>query len=114
MLISSIDLDKKLKELENIGIDLSNNPSLLGQEIMYIFSMIKNCEKLELADDYFAMLEKIQATLALLLYKENLGLPDSLRWFTNDFDRIDDQELKQHIFSKIKEGSYTFGKKLRD
>jgi len=65
-----------------------------------------------MANQFFDILEIIQFTLGRLLYKYELNLSDSLKLFTKDFDRIDDNDLGQYIFKQIKQNKYRFGQKL--
>ena len=106
------NLKKELEEIENEGGILSQKLFLLKQEIQYIFLKIKTSDNIEVANPYFNLLQKIQFTLSSLVYKDNLGLPDIFFWFIKDFDRLDDLELRNYIFRKIKNDEYFFGQQL--
>lgn len=110
--ICNQEIQKELIEIEHVGTNLIQKLTLLSQKIKYIFSKIKSFDNVESAHDYFNTLELIESTLTALIYKENLGLPDALMQLTYDFDRIDDKNLREYIFNKIKTGDYYFGKKL--
>jgi hypothetical protein len=52
------------------------------------------------------MLDKIQSALACLLYKYDIGMPDRLMRFVQDFDNF--AETKEYYFEKILSGEYSF------
>jgi hypothetical protein len=104
--VSSEEIKNELKEIEDLGINLSRNLSLLSQKIKYIISKIKSCETMKYARDYFVLLEKIQSTLACLVFKENIGIPEHLRNFVSDFDNL--EQDKEYYFKQIKNGEYFF------
>lgn len=106
-------MDKKLKHIEKLSTNLTQELSLLDQEIRYIFSTIKSCDTLESTHNYFDELQKIQSVLAALIYRDKLGLEEKFYLFTKDFDRIDDYELREYIFNKLKNNEYHFGKELK-
>lgn len=108
--IQKNDIENELKDIEQLGKQFVQKISLLKHEIKYIFSKIKACETSQIAQNYFNILQKIQETLTILIYKENLGLPETLIIFTSDFDRIDDPELRERMFIRIKNEQYQFGK----
>jgi hypothetical protein len=104
--VSLEEIKNELKEIESLGINLSRNLSLLSQKIKYIVSKIKSCETIKSAHNYFILLEKIQSTLACLVFKEEIGIPIHLRNFVSDFDNI--EQDKEYYFKQIKNGEYRF------
>jgi hypothetical protein len=100
------EIKNELKEIEDLGINLARNLSLLSQKIKYIISRIKTCETLESADNYFNLLDIIISTLNLLVYKEEIGISDRLSKFMHNFDNI--HENKEYYFKKIKSKEYSF------
>ncbi len=83
---------------------IQKNLPLLEEEIKNVFSSITLCKSLQAAEGYFNSLEPAQTALAKLAFKEGLALSNYLQNFVRDFDRIDDQELKEYLF--IKKGTY--------
>lgn len=103
---SSEEVNNELKEIENLGINLTRTLSLLSQKIRHIILKIKACETVDSAQEYFDLLDKIQSTLACLVFKEEIGIPDKLRNFVSDFDNL--EQYKEYYFNKIKTGEYIF------
>jgi tRNA G37 N-methylase TrmD len=109
--ISESAIENELKALREQAASLSNNLLLLGQEIKYMINQLKSCSANE-QQKYFFLLQNIQGALATIFYKEDLNLPQHLIWFVGDFERIDDDEYKKYLLSKIQSGEYSFGRKL--
>lgn len=95
----------EVKSIEKEGADLALKLSLLYQKIKYIISKIESCPTAESANEYFDLLDKIQESLASLVFKCEIGIPDHLFRFVSDFDNID--HYKDHLFKKIKNGKYS-------
>ncbi len=106
LFISHKEIKVELKSIENLGSSLIRELSLLSQKIKYVFSKIKACEAIIDAEEYFILLDEIQTTLALLMFKGELGLPEKLKKFVQDFDNIEYD--KQYYFEKIKSNEYHF------
>lgn len=104
--ISTGDIEKHLEQIKKMGFDLSQKLALLSQEIASVFSQIQSCKNIELAHEYFDILDKIQITLALLVHQNDIGIPDKLWKFMSDFDNF--EGVKEHYFEKIKNGEYKF------
>ncbi len=104
--INMQELETELKDMQQIADTLNIHFPLLSQKVTYIFSKIKNCETLQEASNYFEMLDKIQSGLACLLYKYDIGMPDRLIRFVQDFDNF--EEAKKQYFTRIKSGEYSF------
>lgn len=104
--VSIDDIKSELKQIEDIGLSLSRNFSLLSQKIKYIVSKIKNCETLHTAEEYFDLLDRIQGVLARLAFGEEIGIPDRLRKFVSDFDNLEGN--KEYLFEEIRGERYTF------
>ena len=107
LFIDSEEILNETREIENEAANLALQLSLLSQKIKYIFSKIKSLPSIELAQDYFDLLEKIQAILASIVFKYNIGLSDSLHKFVQDFDNFD-YHNQIYLFQQIKSGKYSF------
>ncbi len=99
-------IEIEIKEIEHEGTNLALKLSLLSQNIKYIFSKIESSPSIELANEYFDLLEKIQRVLSSLIFKHEIGIPDRLYRFVQDFDNLD--HYKDYYFKKIKSGKYSF------
>lgn len=106
LFISHKEIKVELKSIENLGSSLIRELLLLSQKIKYVFSKIKSCEAIIDAEEYFILLGEMQTVLALLMFKEELGLPEKLQRFVQDFDNIEYD--KQYYFEKIKSDEYHF------
>ena len=100
------EIKTELKQIEETGLRLTEQLALLNQYLVFIFAQIKACENQEAANEYFEMLEAIQSTLAMLIYGQDIILPDSLWRFAHDFDHL--TEERQFYFQKIRSGDYVF------
>jgi hypothetical protein len=99
-------IEIEMKEIENESASLALKLSLLSQSIKYIFSKIKLSPSIELANEYFDLLEKIQRILSTLIFKHEIGISDRLYRFVQDFDNLD--HYKNYYFKEIKNGKYFF------
>jgi len=106
LFISPEEIMNEALEIEKEGATLALKLSLLSQKIKYIFPKIASSPSIESADSYFNLLENIQGILARLAYEHDLGLPDRLHRFVQDFDNLD--HYKDHLFQEIKGGKYLF------
>jgi hypothetical protein len=106
LFISLSEIEKDLKQIEDLGINLTQRLTLLSQSVKYIFSQIKTCATIEAAHDYFIILDKIQSSLVSLACEEDINVPERLSRFVSDFDNF--KEAKEYYFPKIKSGEYTF------
>ncbi len=106
LFISLTEIEKDIKQTEQLGTHLNDRLNLLDQNVRYIFSQIKVCDNMEKANWYFMILDKIQASLISLVCKENINLSDRLFKFVKDFDNF--EEAKKYYFPKIKSGEYSF------
>ncbi|HRN77748.1 MAG TPA: hypothetical protein PLU71_00770 [Candidatus Dependentiae bacterium] len=104
--ITPSDIKKDIKEIEQLGAQVSQRLNLMAQNIKYIFSKIKLCENIESAENYFEILDDIQSMLSILVYKYDMGIPDRLWRFMSDFDNF--EEAKKYYFPQIKSGEYSF------
>jgi len=104
--ISMQELETELKDMQQIAKTLNIHFPLLSQKVAYIFSKIKEYKTMQEAEHYFEMLDKIQSGLACLLYKYNIGIPDRLVRFVQDFDNF--EQAKEYYFKKIISGEYSF------
>jgi hypothetical protein len=104
--ISYDEIKKELRKIEELGITLTQRLSLLEQNIVYIFSQIKLCKNMEIAQKYFEILDSIQITLSILVHRESINISDRLWRFMSDFDNF--EEVKNDYFEKIKNGEYRF------
>ncbi len=106
LFISLSEIEKDLKQIEDLGINLTQRLTLLSQTVKYIFSQIKTCETIETANEYFMILDKIQSSLVTLVCEEEINIPERLSKFVSDFDNF--EEAKEYYFPKIKSGEYIF------
>lgn len=106
LFISSSEIERDLKQIEDLGTNLNQRLTLLSHTVKYIFSQIKTCETIENADDYFIILDKIQSSLISLVCGEDINLPERLSRFVSDFDNF--EKAKRYYFPKIKSGEYNF------
>jgi hypothetical protein len=101
------ELDFELKSIQQVGEVLDIHFPLLSQKVAYIFDKIETCKTFEEADSYFEILDKIQSSLAYLLYKYDIGLPDRLLRFTRDLDNLE-PIYRKYYFEKIRLKEYSF------
>lgn len=104
--INTQEIKDELDNMQQMAEIFRTKFSLLSQNINYIFSKIKDCKTIQDANKYFELLEKIQGTLARLLYEYKIGMPDRLIRFVQDFDNF--EEVKEYYFKKIILGEYAF------
>jgi len=100
------EIEKELKNMQEVLESFKSKFSLFSQTIAYIFDKIKRCNTLQEAHDYFDVLDKIQIGLACLLFKYNIEIPCRLERFVRDFDNF--EEAKYIYFDRIKTGEYKF------
>lgn len=110
-LINKVDIDLDLIQLEKLAENLSNRIQLIDQTTKYIFSKLTSCDQNE-ANAYFDILMDIQSVLSKIQNLYDINLPKTLKFFVNDFDRIDDMETRLYILDKIQNSEYHFGQKL--
>ncbi len=104
--ISYEEIDNDMKQIEEIGKILTCRLGLIEQNLVYIFSQIKLCNSVDVVQEYFKCLDRIQAALALIVHKENISISDRLWRFMSDFDNF--EEAEKIYFEKIKNGEYVF------
>jgi hypothetical protein len=100
------EIEKDLEQIQAIGLNLAQKLILLSQSIAHIFLEIRSCEDIASAHGCFDLLDKIQRTLALLVHRDDIGIPDRLWKFMSDFDNF--EAVKEYYFEKIKNGEYQF------
>ena len=86
---------------------LAKNASLIQKELNSLLERIKRSSSLEKAESIFELLEEIQLVLAKATFKDEVILTPQLRRFVYDFDRIDDEAMRAHLYDKIRLGEYT-------
>lgn len=106
LFISLAEIERDVKQIEELGKHLNERLNLLNQNVGYIFSQIKICDNMEKVNWYFMILDKIQGSLISLVCEENINLPDKLFRFVKDFDNF--EQAKKYYFPKIKSGEYSF------
>lgn len=79
---------------------------LTENKIKSLFSSIESANSFEECGEFFSELEKIQTELAVLVFKEQVEVSTKLRKFVRDFDRLDDIDLRQNMFTKIQKREY--------
>ncbi len=82
------------------------NLDFIQKQIELLFDLIKETKNIDEAELIFKILEEIQFVLAKGIFKDKLEVNQFLRQFVYDFDRIDDDETKIHLFNKIKSLEY--------
>ncbi|TET06851.1 hypothetical protein E3J79_00630 [Candidatus Dependentiae bacterium] len=100
-----ISLLEQLSKEKTKDVIIKKIPSVV-KEINKLLLKIKECKKIEAANKYFDLLEKIQFVLAKLLYIENIDMQTDLKKFIGDFDRLDDSMLREYLFKEIKENKH--------
>src|SRR5438309_11752 len=105
--INMQELETELKDMQQIAETLNIHFTLLSQKVAYIFSKIKECKTIQEAEAYFEFLETIKTGLACLFYKYDIGIPDRLIRFVQDFDNLE-PIYKEYYFKKITSGEYSF------
>lgn len=78
------------------GLDFVEN------EIQLLFSAIAHTKGINEAELIFKNLEEIHFVLAKAVFKEGLNVSPFLSEFIYDFDRIDDIDVKNFQYQKIK------------
>jgi hypothetical protein len=106
LFVSLDEIKSELKEIELLGTDLCRKVLLLGQKIGYILSKIKACETEEAAEYYFSLLDELHETLAVLVFKDEIMIPEILRNFVSHFDNLEGN--KKYLFREIKNGHYNW------
>jgi len=71
------------------------------------YVLIKKCKIVEEADGYFDLLQKTQELLARLFFKQEITMSKGLEKFVSDFDRVDDNWLRDYLFNAIKRDEYS-------
>lgn len=74
----------------------------IENEISLLFNAIRKTHHINEASTELKKLENIQFVLAKAIFKNQLKVSPFLRDFVSDFDRIDDDDMKKHIYVKIK------------
>ncbi len=96
-------MDNFIKLIENeLYSHKSFNLEFIQKQIELLFTIIKRTKSIEEAELTFKILEEIQFVLARAIFKDKLEVSQFLRQFVHDFDRIDDDETKIHLFNQIK------------
>ena len=85
-----------------------NNLLEIEGGIQNTLNKIKACNSLDEAEVHFNLLDKAQFFLAKMSFKEKVPLSVNLRKFVYDFDRLDDLEQKEYLYSTIKSGGDYF------
>jgi len=76
----------------------------IQKELEILLNKIKATNSIGEVMILFDTLEKIQFILAKAVFNDNLVVPPNIKKFIYDFDRIDDEEIRYYLYSKIKEG----------
>jgi hypothetical protein len=104
--ISYDDINRDMKQIEELGAVLAERLALLEKTLVYIFAQIKESDDGEAMQGYFECLDRIQLCLALLVCQESISISDRLHRFMKDFDNF--EQAKEYYFEKIRNGEYTF------
>jgi hypothetical protein len=89
-------------ELIESNLAHKNGLEFIEQEIKLLFSTIASTNKIDDAELLFKNLEDVQFVLAKSIFKNGTEVTPFLRKFVYDFDRIDDKETKENLYSRIK------------
>jgi competence transcription factor ComK len=73
------------------------------EEIKLLFFKISKTKNIDDAALMFQNLEEIQFTLAKAIFKNEIEVTQFLRQFVYDFDRIDDEEIRNVLYKKIQD-----------
>ena len=93
-------------ESDNSQLNFSTELNDLEIQINDLFFKIKKINSLELASDYFDLLGEAQSVVSKLIFDKELEVSNSIWKFFKDFDRIDDNRVREYIFQEIKNGRY--------
>jgi hypothetical protein len=85
----------------------STQKRFIENEIEKILLSIRDADRLESANIFFEFLNRIQTELAKLLFKKEIDMPNGLKRFVRDFDRVDDFDMRIFLFKKIKWENYS-------
>ena len=80
---------------------INKNMNFAERIIKLLFDEIRNTKDIDDAELLFKNLEDVQFILAKAVFKENQDVSSFLRQFIYDFDRIDDEDVKKDLYSKI-------------
>jgi len=102
-------LGKVLEEIDSnpIKSNISWELVYLEKVVRTLLAKIKDSNNIQQAEIYFDILQNIQDALAKLSFKYDVKLSASLNKFVSDFDRLDDHELRDYLFNKIKHNLYS-------
>jgi hypothetical protein len=84
---------------------LPGGMEFIEKEIELLYKAIEQTHEIHEADLIFKNLEDIQFILAQAVFKDGIKISPFLRQFVYDFDRIDDIEVKEYQYKKIKQQS---------
>ncbi len=92
------------KVIELIENNLGHKDGLeyVEKEIKVILLKISNTKEIKEAELFFKQLEEIQFVLAKSLFKYEVEVTPFLREFVYDYDRLDDLQLKETLYNRIK------------
>lgn len=97
------DIILELKKIEDEEIEFYNiKLPLLENEVLYNVAKIRECKELSFANKYFDILQQIQETFGLLLYKYYVNVSTILDDFQYRSDRLDANWSRGVIFQEIK------------
>lgn len=86
--------------------DIISKLPILAEKINHIILKIKLCNDITEAEEYFALLERIQSLISRLKFNQEIEIWGTLWKFARDFERIDTQIMQEILFKEIKLGSY--------
>ena len=104
---SLVDLLLQLEEVTT-NKHLHYHMELLEYNLHHLFKKIESYETLEEADVDFSLLIYIKNLLKKLKFQKQVDIGENLWNFAKDFQRVDHKVIRAHLFTKIKEGYYTF------
>ena|ERR1700760_1770413 len=89
-------------ELVESALTLPKGLEFIEQQIQLLFYVIAQTKSIDNAELVFKNLEDIQFVLAKATFKNDINLSPFLNKFVDDFDRIDDIEVKNFQYKQIK------------
>jgi len=93
---------KEFKEFIENKLTLFNGTDLIENEIRLLFKEIYLTKNIIEAEHLFKKLECIQFVLSKAIFKDHLKVSAFAKEFIYDFDRIDDFNVKENQYQKIK------------
>jgi len=85
----------------NFEEEIKNEVDFIEDEINDIYIKIREDSNKQHIELYFTFLEKIQIILYRLIFQENINIPEKLKNFVYEYDRIDDEQVREKLYTDI-------------